>query len=96
MSVFTYCSNGDSYLVLQRRHMFIFMQTLGSRNRFAKTKKPFAKNKRKFIFKKIGDKIGDGKGVALALLNKGISAHRELCLESSEPVPEIRQKVRKT
>ena len=31
-----------------------------------------------------------------SLPNKGISAHQELCLESSEPVPEIRQKVRKT
>ena len=67
MSVFTYCSSGDSYLALQRRHMFISMQTFGSRNRFAKAKKPFAKNKRKFIFKKIGDKIGDGSGASLLI-----------------------------
>ena len=97
MSVFTYCSSGDSYLALQRRHMFISVQTLGSRNRFAKTKTPFAKNKRKFIFKKIGDKIGDGSGVALSLPSRGSPAHlvQELCSASSATVPEIRQKVRK-
>jgi hypothetical protein len=72
------------------------MQTFGSRNRFAENKTPFAKKKRKFIFKKIGEIFGDGSGVALALPNKGVSAHQELCLESSETVPDTRQKVRKT
>ena len=72
------------------------MQTFGSRNRFAKNKTPCAKKKSKFIFKKIGEIFGDGKGVALALPNKGVSVHQELCLESSETVPGIRQKVRKT
>jgi hypothetical protein len=92
----SYWSNGDSYIFLQRRQMFIFMQTFGSRNRFAKSKTPCAKKKSKFIFKKIGEIFGDGSGVALALPNKGVSAHQELCLESSETVPDTRQKVRKT
>ena len=89
-------------MFLQRRKMFIFMRTLGSRNRFAKNKKPFAKNKRKFIFKKIGEIFGDGSGATLL----GWQQHEQTkalpsvkgsdCLEPSETVPEIRQKVRKT
>ena len=78
--------------------MLIVMQTLESRNRFAKTKNLFAKKKQKFIFKKIGDKIGDGSGATLLTLpSRGSPAHlvQELCLASSATVPEIRQKLGK-
>ena len=77
--------------------MLIVMQTLESRNRFAKTKNLFAKKKQKFIFKKIGDKIGDGSGATLSLPSRGSPAHlvQELCLASSATVPEIRQKLGK-
>ena len=82
MCVFIYCSNGGSYIFLQRRHMFIFMQTFGNRTRFAKTKKPFAKKKCKFIFKKIGDRIGDGSGATLRVTTK----QRQSCPSSPRVV----------
>ena len=58
------------------------MQTLESRNRFAKTKNLFAKKKQKFIFKKIGDKIGDGSGATLS----DIAKQRQPCPPSPRVV----------